>query len=80
MNREITREQLEKIEDKLYFGDRQGAYALLKEYTGIEARPYTAWSFYDECDNYVGDSDNCSIKDLLKNAYIDVIEESEENE
>jgi hypothetical protein len=75
MVKSITTEQLEEIEDALFCLDRVGAYELLKEYTGIEAKPYTAWSFYDQHGNCVGDSDNYSIRDLLENAYIDVIEE-----
>ena len=78
MNRAITKAQLEEIEETRMWGDRRDAYALLKEYTGIESKPYTAWSFYDEYGNYVGDSDNYSIRDLIENAYIDVVDESEE--
>ena len=75
MSRTITREQLEEIEDALFCLDRKGAYELLKKYTGIEARPYTAWAFYDEVDNYVGDSDDDTIQDLLDSAYITVVDE-----
>ena len=80
MNRTITKEQLEEIEDSSLWGDRTDAIALLKEYAGIEAKPYTAWNFYDEYGNYVGDSDNYSIRDLIENAYIDIVDESEEEE
>ncbi len=75
MRNAITKEQLEEIEDALSCGGRETAYGMLKEYTGIEARPYTAWAFYDEADNYVGDSDNYTIRDLLDKAYIAVVEE-----
>jgi hypothetical protein len=75
MCKTITREQLEEIEDALACFDKGAAYALLKKYTGIEARPYTAFVFYDEADNWVGDSDNYNIRDLLDNAYIKVVEE-----
>lgn len=78
MPKTITREQLEDIEDAYSCSDRNGAYALLKKYTGIEARPYTAFAFYDEADNYVGDSDNHTFRDLLDNAYIEVVEEGGE--
>ena len=71
----ITREQLEEIEDALDCFDRGAAFSLLKKYTGIEARPYTAYLFYDEADNFVGDSENYNIRDLLNNAYIKVVEE-----
>ena len=78
MNRTITKAQLEEIGYAILWGDITDGYALLKEYTGIEAKPYTAWNFYDEDGNYVGDSDNYSIRDLIENAYIDVVDESEE--
>ena len=77
MYKTITREQLEEIEDAIGCFDKGAAYALLKEYTGIEARPYTAFVFYDEADNWVGDSDNYDIGDLLENAGIRVVEEGE---
>lgn len=84
MNKTITKTHLEEIEEAYSFGDREIAHALLKAYTGIEARPYTAWDFYDEFGNYIGTSDSYSIRDLIKNAYIDVVdncfEESEEEE
>jgi hypothetical protein len=80
MSRTITKAQLKEIEEARWYGERTEAYALLKEYTGIEARPYTAWNFYDEYNNYVGDSDNYSIRDLIENAYIDVVDESEDEQ
>ena len=48
MNRTITKKQLEEIEEAGCWGDRTDAYELLEEYTGIAAKPYTAWNFYDE--------------------------------
>lgn len=77
MAKTITKEQLEEIEDAIHCFDRGAAYALLKKYTGIEARPYTAFVFYDEADNFVGDSDNYTIRDLLDSAYITIVEEGE---
>ena len=78
MEKTITKEQLEEIEDALFCSDRNGAYALLKKYAGIEAKPYTAWDFYDEYGNYVGDSNNYSIRDLIENAYIKIVKEGGE--
>ena len=77
MAQTITKEQLEEIEYALDCCDKGAAYALLKKYTGIEARPYTAFVFYDEADNFVGDSENCDVRDLLDNAYITIVEEGE---
>lgn len=74
----ITREQLDEIQEAYSLNDRETAYALLKEYAGIEAKPYTAWDFYDAVGNYIGDSENYSFRDLLENAYIKVVEKGGE--
>lgn len=74
----ITREQLDEIQEAYSLNDRETAYALLKEYAGIEAKPYTAWDFYDTAGNYLGDSVNYSFRDLLENAYIEIAEKGGE--
>jgi hypothetical protein len=73
MVKTITKEQLKEIEEAYAFSKEDG-FELLEECTGIVARPYTAYLFYDEADNCVGDSDNYDIRDLLENAYIKVVE------
>lgn len=78
MRNAITKEQLNEIEEAYSYNDRETAYALLKEYAGIEAKPYTAWDFYDTVGNYLGDSVNYSIRDLIENAYITVVEKGGE--
>ena len=70
---EITLEQLEELKETL-FVDRIDFNALLEEYTGIVAKPYTAFVYYDSCGNWVGDSDNYDVRDILENAYITVKE------
>ena len=49
----------------------------LKDYTGIVAKPYTAFQYYYENGDYIGDSDYYSIEDVLKEAGIEVAEEGE---
>ena len=73
MPKTITREQLEEIEDAIGCFDKGAAHALLKKYTGIEARPYTAYQFYDEAGNYVGDSENDDFEEIIRSAYIKII-------
>ena len=70
---EITQDQLEELEDTLFI-DRIDFNELLEEYTGIVAKPYTAFVYYDSVGNWVGDSDNYDVRDILKNAYITVKE------
>ena len=78
MVNKITREQFDEIEEAYFLNDRETAYAWLEEYADIEAKPFTAWEFYDAAGNYLGDSINYSFKDLLENAYIDVVEKGGE--
>ena len=72
MLNEITEEQLEELEDVLSFDGRAKFNNLLEELTGIEARPYTAYQYYDSADNFVGDSDNYDVREILERAYISV--------
>lgn len=69
MAEKITKEQLEELR---YVTDFREYLDLLKEYTGIEAVPYTAYSFYDNVGNYIGDSGYSDTMDLLEAAYIEV--------
>lgn len=73
----ITKEQYEDIKDAYLYGSKNEFHEQLKKHTGIVAVPYTAYSYYDDGDNYIGDSDNYSLKDLLENAYIEIEEESD---
>jgi hypothetical protein len=77
MTKTITRKQLAEIEEAYSF-DRKEAFELLEEYADIKAKPFIAWMFYDAADNYIGDSDNYTIRDLLDNAYVSVVEEEGE--
>lgn len=69
MAKKITREQLEEL---VYAVDFAKYLKLLKEYTSIEAVPYTAYQFFDEYGDYIGDSNDSSTLELLKAAYIEV--------
>lgn len=70
----ITQEQYEKLREAQSF-DRSEFHQLLNKHCGIEARPYTGFSYYDEAGNYLGDSDDCDVKSLLDNAYISIEKE-----
>ena len=67
----ITKEQLEELEEAEFFGEY---HKLLKDYTGIVAKPYTEYSYYDAAGNYIGDSNCNDVQDLLKCAYIEVVD------
>ncbi len=67
----ITEQQLQEIRDSCY--DIDEFHNKLKEYTGIKARPYTGYQYFDYGGNYIGSSDTSSLEDLLDVAYIKVI-------
>lgn len=50
----------------------RGANILLKKYAGIQARAYTAYSYYDENDNFLANSDEADIYGLLEMAGVEV--------
>ena len=71
MNRSITKAQRAELEEACTFGV-EDAHDLLRKYTGIEARPYTAYLYYDEDGNFVGSSDVDVLDDLLEQANVEV--------
>lgn len=71
MNRSITKAQRAELEEACTFGVEE-AHDLLRKYTGIEARPYTAYLYYDENGDFVGSSDNNGLNDLLEKANVEV--------
>lgn len=71
MNRSITKAQRAELEEACTFGAEE-AHDLLRKYTGIEARPYTAYLYYDENEDFVGSSDDDGLDDLLEKANVEV--------
>lgn len=69
----ITREQLEDLEFAEPL-DRNEFHKLLKEYAGIVAESYVGFCYYDAAGNYLGDSNDCDVRDLLKSAYVGVVD------
>lgn len=67
----ITKDQYQQIEDASLYGVTE-FHNLLEKYTGIEAKPYTAYLYYDECGNFIGDSDSTTLEWLLEAAYVEV--------
>jgi hypothetical protein len=73
MNRSITKAQRAELEEACTFGVEE-AHDLLRKYTGIEARPYTAYLYYDENEDFVGSSDDDGLDDLLEKANVEVLD------
>lgn len=74
MAEKITAEQLQELEEARYI-DRNEFHQLLEEYAGITAEAYTGYSYYDSVGNYMGDSADSDVMDLLRAAYIEVEKE-----
>ena len=70
----ISKSQFLEIREAYVFG-ADGFHKKLEEITGITARPYTAFLYYDSSGDYIGDSENSRLYDLLNAAYIEVIDE-----
>lgn len=71
MAKYITKAQMEALEYACMFGNEK-ANNLLKKYAGIQARAYTAYNYYDEYDNFLANSDETDIYELLEMAGVEV--------
>lgn len=69
MAKKITAEQFDELSTSEYGEFLQA----LEEYTGIEARPYTAYQFFDAAGNFLANSDETCLEELLEKAGIEVI-------
>lgn len=73
MSNTITREQFEELCVSKSWEDYDDFHNMLKQITGITAKQYVGYSYYDEAGNYIGDSNDSTVRDLLDNAYIKVV-------
>ncbi len=72
MLNKITQNQMDEL--KYCLVSRKERFpALLEEYTGIIAKPYIAFQYFSPADNYISDSDNCSLEDLMEEVEIEVV-------
>lgn len=72
----ITSRQKDELLEAMS-NDMQEYHRLLEEYTGIKARPYTAYTYYDAAGDYVGSSELDCLGEILEAAYIEVVEEAD---
>ena len=70
----ITKEQYEELCESKCWDDYISFHQLLENITGIKAKRYTGYSYYDSNGNYIGDSNDASVRDLLNGAFIEVEE------
>lgn len=67
----ITKAQLSQLYQTQLF-DNDEYLRLLKEFAGIESRPTTEYNYYDEYDNFLANSDETDIYELLEMAGVEV--------
>lgn len=71
MEHKISKEQYEELcESKLWDG-YEDFHELLEQKTGIIAKRYVGYMYYDDAGNYIGCNYD-TIEDLLNNAYIEI--------
>jgi hypothetical protein len=70
----ITKEQYEELCESKFWDGTEAFHELLESITGIEAKRYTGYQYFDASGNYLGDISECTVKDLLDNAYIQINE------
>ena len=75
MTKCITRRQEDELYDAMV--DTWEFNRLLNEYTGIEARPYTAYAYFDSAGDYIANIEFDDFGELLADAGIEVVEEGE---
>lgn len=71
-SKQITHQQFETLRDVLALCNRTEFNLFLEKYTGITAHPCTEYQYFDEAGNFIGDSDNSDLHDLLNNAGIKI--------
>lgn len=72
MKKTISKEQYEELSFLASINDIE-YYEKLSE-LGIEAKSYTAYQYFDEHDNYKGNSDDTTLDELLDSMDIEVQE------
>lgn len=68
----ITEKQYEELVESRFWDSKEDFHELLENMTGIEARRYTGYSYYDSTGNYLGDSNDVSVRDLVNGAFIEI--------
>lgn len=70
----ITKSQAENLSFVCDWDEERFPY-LLKEYTGLEAKPVSMFQIFDGGDDYIGDTHNCTVNDILRKAGIEVVDD-----
>lgn len=71
----ITYQQFKELKEAYECLDDQQFIEKLKEYTGITRKPATYYNYYDADGDYLGNSDDYDLIDILGNAFIEICDE-----
>ena len=74
MINKINKDQYELLCESKFWDDVKDFHGLLEQITGITAKHYTGYSYYDSSGDYIGDSNDFSLRDLLNSAHIEIVE------
>ena len=77
MSNTITKEALEKLCESKFWDSDDVFHDVLEQVTGITAKHYKGFSYFDASGNFIGDSNDVTLRDLLDNAYIKVVEDGD---
>ena len=72
MVEKISKDQYHDLCQSSMWDSTDSFHELLEEMIGITAKRYVAYQYFDSDGNYIGDSNNSTIRDLLNNALIKV--------
>ena len=68
----ITKDQYHDLCQSSMWDTMESFNKMLEQMTGITAKCYVGYQYFDSSGNYIGDSDNFTIRDLLSNAFIKI--------
>ena len=74
MVNKISKDKYHDLCQSKSWDSRESFHRVLEEMKGITARQYIGYSYYDSNGNYIGDSNDVSVRDLLNSAYIEIEE------
>lgn len=68
----ISKERFEELCNSEMWDTIEEFHSMLEEFTGITAKSYVAYQYFDSTGKYIGNSNEDTVKDLLNNAYIKI--------
>ncbi len=75
MEDKITEEQYQELLDVYDERNQNAIVRTFEELTGIVVKQYTGYQFFDAAGNYLGDDNWNDIREILKEAGIEVTED-----